>query len=353
MGNTIEISDLIHCPCGATYKTLGHEKSYGIHGNLYICPTCRGVSYVNIHALMGNSYIKFYPFSASIGEFKRQALEFLLERTDLKTMSKISNIEVKKYFVPVREFESGTKRYIIPLCDNDYTEGLISDKMPCSVYDNLFPGYDGLNLTADFLSAEIDNVNKLKYSEFLKITTTDDSLRYEYGIQPQKFYVIRYWPIFILTFLYKEKEYFIKNFGILPIGTIVSNFADKPTLTPDEYYNHKMKSVDTNFSAIGTCLTLTFIASIIVAIENYNRSINDGFFSQIISVVWGVIAVGICCGIVYLILSKPLAKFFSKAFTKLKSCNVYLGYWLYKRKYVKEHNEMRILGSNLFQLSSI
>lgn len=317
--STIEYSDYIYCPCGYQSKKHGEKDGYGIQGNLYICPACKSISYINIHKLQGNTYIKYYLFTSSTEDFKKQCLEYLRYRVNTSFFTDVKIEEIQKFFIPVREYKSGERRIVIPLCEGEYVEGLLEDITPCKIYDKLFPGYDSRNLSEEMFRNEYDHNNKLIYNQFLPITISDEILLWEYNIDPQSYYVIRYWPIYILTFSYKNKAYYIKNFGTLPENTLCSNFIGKYSEKPKPSYNFlKNTSIGIiihNFPIIlGLCSFAIFIIGIVK-----DAFSNMGFGGILILVLLASFGSGILFSLVTFILLIPVKAFFKRIVVLLES----------------------------------
>lgn len=336
-----ELSDLIYCPCGAGYKLDKTTDGYGIRGNLYICPTCKGVSYVDTNTLLGSTYVRFYPFTANLKDFKKLCLEYLSPRVNKHFFNQISDMKFKECFVPVREFDSGDNRFIIPLCDVSYTEGIIADKMNSSIYDTLFSEFDGGNLTSDSIS--IDNRPGWLAESFLPITVSDKMLQFEYNIPTQKFYVIHYWPIFIFSFSYEGERYYIKDFGTLPVDGLKSNFTERPRLTPEKYYAKLKAETETNVGRLKTTVVLSLIICFLLAINSYSK---HGVLEGITAGVMGFIVAAIICGILSLIPLLP--KFISKILSDAKSVVAYLKYIKYKKSYFEIKKEIIQQGIEAF-----
>lgn len=341
-----ELSDLIYCPCGAGFRLNKSVDGYGVNGNLYICPICKGVSYIDTHALLGNSYVRYFPFTATIDDFKKVCLDYLLQRVDTKFFKLISEVKINRYYIPIREFGSGDSRFTIPLCSNEYTAGLLSDKEMCTRYDALFFGFDGKNLTTELFANERNKTSDAVAQSFLPITVSNEMLRFEYDIEPQKYYVINYWPIFVMSFKYNDKEYYIKQFGTLPAGGLASNFNNDVHLTPDAYRAYLMRKAETKISKTNTSVLLAFIAAVILGLSTLIEGKEPVWFIPIQCII-----VFLVCVIFYFLISA----FLSKALNEFVTCSKKLIYLLKSSRYTHtyEQTQAEITKQGMKVLSAV
>lgn len=248
-----KVSDEIWCPCGGLSSFKGDfPAGYGVQGNLFICPVCQSVSYINAGRLIGNSVIKYYPMTETLSEFEKLCCDYLLKRGNLKFFNTIKSVNVSKFYLPMREYGFGDGRKLISMGDNKYTKGIINNQqMGASFYDPIFPVEDFSNLTFQALNSKSKSVKK---DELKPMQFSDKYIQTQYKIDPQELYIIKYLPIMSFEFEYDGKRYYIKKWGTNKHQLLYTNFvAEESVLEPKEYFK-QLQSRKSSTLSIGLVL---------------------------------------------------------------------------------------------------
>lgn len=334
------------CPCG--YHKNGPDQ---LRGNFLVCESCRNTSYIDANSLYANSYVKYYPFVVSLDKFKQAAAICLIKHGPRDIFDNISDIEWRRVMIPMREFGSGNSRQAVCVAEYNLAEGLIAEKVSSSMYNHVFTSFDAINFSTDLLSSDLDTHNLPQYKEILPIAISDEVIGYEYNIASNSNYVIKYWPLFIMSFKYRGERYCVKAFGNfgsvngLVLYSDIGQAKGKRLTMPKYNLQEDFASFASQkgVSKLGAVMLIVLPLYIFIAVlgfklhflEGVGRLITMGFWLGIFAAVLGVI-------------SNVIRRFFNNILAMIR-CSVkgVVGYFR-KKAFFKARSEQVAAAQKLF-----
>ena len=334
------------CPCG--FHENGPDQ---LRGNFLVCKACGNTSYIDANSLYANSYVKYYPFSVSLDEFKQVATTHLIKYGPSDLFANMTDIEWRRVMIPMREFGSGNYRQAICVAEYNLAEGLMTEKIGAASYSHVFTSFDAINFSEELLTSDLDNHNLPQYKEILPIAISDEVIRYEYNITGDSHYVIKYWPLFILSFKYKGERYCVKafgNFGSVNNIVLYSDIdqAKGKRLTMPKYdlqEDFATFAATKGVTRVGAVLLIVLPLYIFIVVIGFKLNIAEGIFRMITLGLW----LGLFAGVLSLI-GSMISRFFNNTLAVIR-CGVKGSINHFRRKsFVNTRKAQIAAAQNLF-----
>ena len=316
-----------------------------------MCESCRNTSYIDANSLYANSYVKYYPFVISLDQFKQAVAIYLIKHGPSDIFDNITDIEWRRVMIPMREFGSGNSRQAVCVAEYNLAEGLMTEKVSSSMYNHVFTSFDAINFSTDLLSSDLDTHNLPQYKEILPIAISDEVIGYEYNIASNSNYVIKYWPLFIMSFKYRGERYCVKAFGNfgsvngLVLYSDIGQAKGKRLTMPKYNLEEDFASFASQkgVSKLGAVMLIVLPLYIFIAVLGFKLHFREGIERLITMGCW----LGIFAAVLGVI-SNVIRRFFNNILAMIRCMVKGVVNYFRRRAFFKARNEQVAIAQKLF-----